>query len=150
MPIFGTGAPAPPFNIESIQHNLKTPNTMLWNFNVQQELAHKVVLQVGYVGNKSIHQLQLLDINQPPEGAGFGPGCTPLDPLTMMFGDPVCEQNARPFNAKFPTLSQINTISSNGFATYNSLQAVLRTDDFHGFTTQVLPLGPTTWTRRRK
>jgi hypothetical protein len=133
VPIFGTGAPQPPFNIESIQHDLKTPNTMLWNFNIQQELAHRVVLQVGYVGNKSIHQLQLLDINQPPVGAGYGPGCSPNYPI----GDPVCEQNARPFNAEFPTLAQINTISSNGFATYHSLQAVLRADNFHGFTTQV-------------
>jgi len=133
VPIFGTGAPQPPFNIVSINHNLKTPNTMLWNFNVQQELAQKVVLQIGYVGNKSVHQLQLLDINQPPLGAGYGPGCTPNYPS----GDPVCEQLARPFNAQFPTLSQINTISSNGFATYHSLQAVLRANDFHGFTTQV-------------
>jgi Carboxypeptidase regulatory-like domain/TonB dependent receptor len=137
VPIFGTGAPQPPFNIESIQHNLKTPNTMLWNFNVQQELASKIVLQVGYVGNKSIHQLQLLDINQPPVGAGFGPGCNPVLPPNQASGDPVCEQNARPFNARFPNLSQINTISSNGFATYHSLQAVLRANDFHGFTTQV-------------
>ena len=133
VPIFGTGAPEPPFNIESIQHNLKTPNTMLWNANVQQELAHDFVLQIGYVGNKSIHQLQLLDINQPPVGAGYGPGCSPLYP----FGDPVCEQDARPYNSKYPTLSQINTISSPGYATYDSLQAVLRSSNFHGFTTQV-------------
>jgi TonB dependent receptor len=133
VPIFGTGAPQPPFPIASIQHDLKTPNTMLWNFNIQQELAKKVVLQIGYVGNKSIHQLQLLDINQPPEGAGFGPGCN----FSTGNGDPVCEQLARPFNAQFPDFSQINTISSNGFATYHSLQAVLRADNFHGLTTQV-------------
>ncbi|HEX5422044.1 MAG TPA: TonB-dependent receptor [Candidatus Acidoferrales bacterium] len=130
VPIFGTGAPQPPFNIESVQRNLKTPNTQEWNFNIQQELSRQVVFQVGYVGNHSIHQLQLLDINQPPLGAGYGPGCA--NPP-----DPVCEQDARPFNAKFPALSQINTISSAGFATYNSLQAVLRSNDFHGLTTQI-------------
>ncbi len=130
VPIFGTGAPQPPFNIESIQRNLKTPNTQEWNLNIQQELSSRVIFQIGYVGNHSVHQLQLLDINQPPLGAGYGPGCA--NPP-----DPVCEQNARPFNAKFPTLSQINTISSAGFATYNSLQAVLRSNDFHGLTTQI-------------
>ncbi|MGH9734125.1 MAG: TonB-dependent receptor domain-containing protein [Candidatus Acidiferrales bacterium] len=130
VPIFGTGAPQPPFNIESIQRNLKTPNTQEWNLNIQQELSSRVVFQIGYVGNHSVHQLQLLDINQPPLGAGYGPGCA--NPP-----DPVCEQNARPFNATFPTLSQINTISSVGFATYNSLQAVLRSNDFHGLTTQI-------------
>ncbi|MFZ0737378.1 MAG: TonB-dependent receptor [Candidatus Acidiferrales bacterium] len=130
IPIFGTGAPVPPFNIESIQRNLKTPNTQEWNFNVQQELSQKVVFQLGYVGNHSIHQLQLLDINQPPVGSGFGPGCA----LPPNFE---CEQDARPFNAQYPTLSQINTISTPGFATYHSLQALLRSNDFHGLTTQI-------------
>jgi hypothetical protein len=129
--IFGTGAPQPPFNIESIQHNLKTPNTQEWSFNIQQEFSDKVVLQVGYVGNHSIHQLQLLDINQPQLGAGYGAGCAP--PLPNL----TCEQDARPFNAKFPTLSQINTISTPGFATYHSLQVSLKSNDFHGLTSQV-------------
>src|SRR5271166_3108942 len=43
VPIFGTGAPQPPFNIVSIQHNLKTPNTQEWNLNIQQELGQRVV-----------------------------------------------------------------------------------------------------------
>ena len=138
VPIFGTGAPQPPFNIASIQHNLKTPNVQKWNFNIQQELADKVVFELGYVGNHSIHQLQLLDINQPPEGAGFGPGCNFTVGMgdSPGFGGSACEQAARPYNAKFPTLSQINTISSTGFATYHALQAVLKTDNFHGLTTQ--------------
>jgi hypothetical protein len=131
VPIFGAGAPQPPFNIVSIQHNLKTPNVQKWNVNIQQELADKVVFELGYVGNHSIHQLQLLDINQPPVGAGFGPGCNNTNGA-----DAVCEQNARPYNTKFPTLSQVNTISSTGFATYHALQATLRTDNFHGLTTQ--------------
>lgn len=130
VPIFGTGAPQPPFNIESIQHNLKTPNTQEWDLNIQQELNQKVSLQIGYVGNHSIHQLQLLDINQPPLGAGYGPGCA--NPPSF-----VCEQAARPFDSKYPTLSQINTISSPGFATYNALQVSLKSNDFHGLTTQV-------------
>ena len=132
VPIFGTGAPQPPFNIASIQHNLKTPNVQEWNFNIQQELTDKIVFQIGYVGNHSIHQLQLLDINQPPLGAGFGPGCS----FSLGFGDPACEQAARPYNSKFPTLAQINTISSPGFATYHALQALLKTNNFHGLTTQ--------------
>ena len=133
VPIFGTGAPQPPFNIASIQRNLKTPNTQEWNLNIQQELSQRFVFQIGYVGNHSIHQLQLLDINQPPLGAGYGPGCLAHYPT----GDPACEQAARPFNAKFPMLSQINTISTPGYAHYHSLQATLKSNDFHGLTTQV-------------
>jgi len=122
VPIFGTGAPQPPFDVTSIARSLKTPNTQSWNLNLQQELSPAVVLQVGYVGNKSTHQLQLLDINQPTPGIN-----TPSNP----------SQARRPFNGIFPTLRQINTISSVGWANYNSLQTVLRTVDFHGLTTQV-------------
>jgi hypothetical protein len=117
--IFGSGAPQPPFDINSIDHRQKTPNTQTWNLNVQQELGGKFVLQLGYVGNHSTHQLQLLDINQP----------TP--------GDPTTSQLRRPFNAQFPTLRQINTIESVGWANYNSFQSTLRSSDFHGLTTQV-------------
>ena len=130
VPIFGAGAPQPPFNVANIQRNLKTPNSQEWNINIQQELSQRFVFQIAYVGNHSIHQLQLLDINQPPLGAGYGPGC--LNPPSF-----ACEQAARPYNAKFPTLSQINTISTPGFAHYHSLQATLKSNDFHGLTTQV-------------
>jgi hypothetical protein len=119
VPIFGTGEPEPPFNISSIQHNLKTPNTQVWTLNIQQELSQRFVFQLGYVGNHSVHQLQLLDINQP----------TP--------GDVAGEQERRPFNSEFPDFRQINTISSAGWAHYNSLQAVLRSNNWHGLTTQV-------------
>lgn len=134
VPIFGTGAPQPPFNVANIQRNLKTPNSQEWNVNIQQELSQRFVFQLAYVGNHSVHQLQLLDINQPPLGAGYGPGCVTTNPPQA---NPACEQAARPYNAKFPTLSQINTISSPGYAHYHSLQATLKSNSFHGLTTQV-------------
>jgi hypothetical protein len=132
VPIFGTGTPVPPFNITSIQHNIKTPNTQVWTLNLQQELGRKFVFQIGYVGNHSIHQLQLLDINQPPVGSGWTPAA-----IAAGQPDTLAEQAGRPFNEKFPTLAQINTISSAGWAHYNSLQAVLKSNNWHGLTTQV-------------
>ena len=122
VPIFGAGAPQPPFNVTSIDPHLKTPNTQLWNLNLQQELGPKFSLQVGYVGNRSNHQLQLLDINQPTPGINTATNTS---------------QSRRPYNTLFPDLRQINTISSNGWSDYHSLQAVLKSTDFHGLTTQV-------------
>jgi Carboxypeptidase regulatory-like domain len=122
VPIFGVGAPQPPFNVTSIQRNLKTPNTQSWNLNLQQELGSKFVLQVGYLGNKSTHQVQLLDVNQPTPGINTAANTS---------------QSRRPFNTLFPDLRQINTISSVGWANYNSLQATLRTTEFHGLTSQI-------------
>jgi len=125
VPIFGNGGgggPAGISNVNSVDHHLKTPNTQSWNLNIQQELAPKVVFQLGYVGNKSTHQLQQLDINQPTPGADNSPGA---------------EQARRPFNTLFPNFAAINTLSSVGWANYNSLQAILKSTDFHGLTTQV-------------
>jgi hypothetical protein len=123
--IFGSGdgtGPAGLSNVNSVDHNLKTPNTQAWNLNIQQELAPKVVFQIGYVGNKSTHQLQLLDINQPIPGADNSPDA---------------EQLRRPFNTVFPNFGAIDTLSSVGWANYHSLQAILKSTDFHGLTTQV-------------
>jgi len=60
----------PLFRSQSVQRNLRTPNTQNWNLNIQQETRPAVLcFQLGYVGNHSTHQLQLLDINQPLPGA---------------------------------------------------------------------------------
>jgi hypothetical protein len=120
VPIFGTGAPAPPLNIASVDPNLKTPNTQIWSFNIQQELSPRFVLQLGYVGNKSTRQTHLLDLNQPTPG----------------LPNPDTSQQRRPYNIEFPALRQINSIESLGWANYNSLQVVLKSNDFHGLTTQ--------------
>ena len=120
VPIFGNGAPTPPFNITSIDPHIKSPNTQIWNLNFQQELTPKVVFQLGYIGNKSTHQVQLLDINEPPAN----PNIT------------VNPQALRPFNSRFPDYAQINTIESVGWANYDALQAIFQTKNFHGLTTQ--------------
>lgn len=119
VPVFPTGTPRPPFNLIAIDRHLKPQNAQNWNFNVQQELAPNVVFQVGYVGSKGTHLYQLLDANQP----------TP--------GDPTTADSRRPFVTQFPNFEQIATIRSVGNSMYHSLQATLRTSDFHGLTSQV-------------
>ncbi|MGH9941224.1 MAG: carboxypeptidase regulatory-like domain-containing protein [Pyrinomonadaceae bacterium] len=43
----------------------KVPNTWQWNLTVDQQLWRDAVLEVGYVGNRALHQLLNYDINQP-------------------------------------------------------------------------------------
>ena len=122
--IFGSSGPTAPTgasDITSVDRHLKTPNTQSWNLNVQQELAPNVVFQIGYVGNKSTHQLQLLDINEPTPGINTAVNTS---------------QSRRPFNTLYPNLRAINNIESVGWANYNSLQATLKATNFHGLTTQ--------------
>lgn len=58
FPIFSPltqNSPNPPF-IEATNPNLKDGKTYEYNLNVQYELGHGYVLQVGYVGTQSVHR----------------------------------------------------------------------------------------------
>ena len=44
----------------------KMPNTWQWNVTVEHSFARETSLQVGYVGNRAIHQLTTTDINEVP------------------------------------------------------------------------------------
>lgn len=119
VPIFGTGAPAPPFDLIGIDPNLKPQNAQNYNVNVQQELTREMVFQIGYVGSKGTHLFHLLDLNQP----------TP--------GDPGTADSRRPLAATFPEFRKVDIIRSVGTSSYNSLQMTLRMQNYHGLTTQV-------------
>jgi hypothetical protein len=127
VPIFGTGTPQPPFNLIGIDPHLKPQNSQNYNFNIQQELSANFVLQLGYVGGKGTHLFHLLDLNQP----------TP--------GDPSTADSRRPLAATFPQFRKIDIIRSVGWSHYDSLQATLRSRDFHGLTSQL----SFTWSHNR-
>jgi Carboxypeptidase regulatory-like domain/TonB dependent receptor/TonB-dependent Receptor Plug Domain len=122
-PVFPPGTPQPPFNLIAVDPQLKPQNAQNYNFNIEQELAGSFVLQVGYVGGHGSRLFHLLDINQP----------TPGDP-----GDDADTVNTRrPFHSVFPDFQKIDVIRSLGWSHYNSLQATLRSRNFHGLTSQI-------------
>ncbi len=43
----------------------KLPNTWQWNLTVDRQLWKEAVLEIGYVGNRAVHQLTNFDVNQP-------------------------------------------------------------------------------------
>lgn len=83
-----------------------------WNLTIQRALTNSLGLQVAYVGSKSTHLQQLLNINQPAVVAGV------FSPVTA---------------APFPTFSQIDLITSNGNSNYNALWVTLNKQTTHGF-----------------
>ncbi|HYM24486.1 MAG TPA: carboxypeptidase regulatory-like domain-containing protein [Vicinamibacterales bacterium] len=113
VPVFGT-TPNPPYGAFSVSQDLKLPYVVNFNFNVQQQLAPTMILQVGYVGTRG-HRLGLMeDINAPAPRVGG------------------VSQAARPLNAQFPTLAAINQLVSVGRSEYNSLQMSLIQSSWHG------------------
>ena len=122
IPSFGTGTPQPPFNITSIQHNLRTPNTQIWTLNIQQELSQRVCVP-DWLRRQSQH----------PPAATSWISTSRLPETTIR----PAEQSRRPFNH---TLSRASSDQHNLVGRLGPLQrpaSGLKSTDFHGLTTQV-------------
>jgi hypothetical protein len=90
------------------------------------------VLNVGYVGSASRHNLVLQDINQNALGADQNDS-TVIGPNGLPFP---YQQSTRPYFLKFPNFGIINQLNSAASASYNSLQVTMRSSSWHGLTSQ--------------
>jgi hypothetical protein len=108
-----------PCAIMGVDHTLKSPYVWSWNFGVQHAFTPNLSLDLSYVGNHGSRLTGIRDINQETPSTG-GPGT----------GDPT----TRPFNAKFPYLSNIFMMGNVYRSNYNGLQATLTSRNYHGLT----------------
>jgi len=109
---------AAPCAIMGVDHDLTTPYIANWNLNVQHAFAPNLSLEVGYVGNHGSNLVGIRDINQAAVGIDYS--------------NPNGEQASRPFNPKFPYLSNIFMMGNVYRSNYNGLQATLNSRNFHG------------------
>jgi outer membrane receptor protein involved in Fe transport len=122
-PVFAMpGAPAG--DITTVDRNLRTPYMGNYNFNIEQQLASKVVLQVGYVGSEGHHLLRFRDINQP-SAAAIHSADTGTNTIPRVFT--VVPSSTGAF--------YINQDEASANSNYNSLQTSLRVNGWHGLTT---------------
>jgi len=118
-------------SIYSVSRNFKTPYAELFGLNLEQSLGSSWLLNLGYVGSASRHNLVLQDINQNALGADQNPGTVTVNGNTFSY-----QQSTRPYFNKFPNFSIINQINSAASASYNALQATLRSSSWHGLSSQ--------------
>lgn len=62
----------------NVQPDIATPAVITWSFRVEQQIAPRTSLTVGYVGSHSYHQILSEDMNEPvptyePDGTVFYP-----------------------------------------------------------------------------
>ena len=112
-----------PCPIMSVDRNITTPYVWTWTLNLQHAFTSNVSLEVAYVGNHGSNLTGIRDINQPPVGTDYSPACVT---------DPNCDQDARPFNAKFPFLSNIFQMGNIYRSNYDGLQVTLNSRNYHG------------------
>src|SRR4029077_3200140 len=132
-----------PCPIMSVDRKITTPYVWNWPLSLQTSFTPNLSLEVAYVGNHGSNLTGIRDINQPPVGSGWPAAnivaCT-QDALIKGFYDtvnnPACatadEQGPRPFNAKFPYLSNIFQMGNVYKSNYNGLQVTLNSRNYHG------------------
>jgi hypothetical protein len=69
-PFPAANAGAGTLTLSAINRQLPDAQAQQWSLNVQRELTHSLVLEVGYQGAKGTHLPLLYNLNQPPPGPG--------------------------------------------------------------------------------
>ncbi len=114
------GTPPPAGSLVSpsnVQPDIATPAVLEWSLRVEQEIAPRTSLTVGYVGSHSYHQILSEDMNEPvpqflPDGTVFYPNGA---------------QNSN------PDLANSTSWVSQGVGLYNSLIVDVRRSFASGF-----------------
>jgi hypothetical protein len=106
---------AVPKVLRGVQTTSDAPYTQQWSLDIQQELADKLMFDIGYYGSKDTHLLGIVDLNQPLPGAYVQAGIS----ASALTGSNVTLINAiRPYKG----FGSINAIRPWFGANYNSLQ----------------------------
>jgi outer membrane receptor protein involved in Fe transport len=106
------GPPEDPFaGVNSIEPNLKNPESYVWNFGLQRELPHHIIADVAYVGSRGLKQFLNVEVN-PRKG-----------PINHFLTSPRVN----------PNFGSVILRTNSGDSVYHSLQARLE----RGFTSGV-------------
>ncbi len=117
--LFDAGTTPPIIGIFSVDQRFRTPYSANYNLNVEKSLGSSAIAQIGYVGGQGRRLISLLDINQASLSTS-GADVTS-----------VAQQASRPYYSQFANYGNINQVESIGTSNYNSLQATLKTRNWH-------------------
>ena len=102
-----TTYPVSSLQFREVANDFINPMVQKWNIAAQQDLGHEMVLEVGYQGNHSSHQLFQPDFNPCPNFATLNPSI-----------------NCNSLRA-YPDIGSISGTSSFGYGNYNAMTAKL-------------------------
>jgi len=116
-------------DIFAVDQKIKTPYMENYNLNFQQQITSKVALQVGYVGSQGHRLWRFFDINQPSQAA--------INSCDLSLGVLACDFFVPRVFGNPAGATYIFQENSSGKSNYNSLQASLRVNGWHGVTSVV-------------
>jgi len=87
-------------------------NSLQWNLTVERGFSRSATLEVSYVGNHAIHQLNSYDVNYVPQSQWLNAAFQPNGNVDSL--------------RRFPGWSTMTWWLNNGDATYNALQVLFK------------------------
>ncbi len=101
----------------NVQPDINTPAALTWSLRIEQEIAPRTSLTLGYIGSHSYHQILSEDMNEPV-------------PTYLADGSPFYPAGSKNVN---PDLANSTSWVSQGIAAYHSLVVDVRRSFAGGF-----------------
>ncbi len=117
-----TGGKVSPSNV---QRDIQTPTVLAWTFKIEQQIAPRTTLTVGYVGSHSYHQILSEDQNTPPYVICPDPACPGSLSAGAIYYTSQTLANS--------TLANSTSWVSQGISNYHALELDARRQYAHGF-----------------
>jgi hypothetical protein len=108
-----------------VQPNALTPGVVEYSLKVEQRIAPRTLLSVGYVGSRGYHEMLQLDANEPVPANCPAAAC----PATLAAGTVYYPTGAKLAN---PSVANTTTWVSEGESSYNALEVDVNHHFDHG------------------
>ena len=129
-PIFGDASNYTPTSAFTVDQKLTTPRYGAYNLNIESQVAKKIAVQLGYVGSQGRHLFHFRDLNQINNVNGRTIDCG--NGTSIVYGEQ-CFPNFTIGSYSGP-MYYLNQIETSALSNYNSLQATLKVQNWHGVT----------------
>jgi hypothetical protein len=116
---FSSAKTAPNLSIYTASQSWKSPKNYNYYLQTEKSLGTKAVFQLGYVGTEGRNLIGKVDLNPSALNST---------------GNTV--QSSRPYATAYPTYGKITEVATNTSSNYSSLQAVVKTSQYHGLAGQ--------------
>ena len=109
LALASAASPSRPLPVSSVTYNAddKLPYNVQWNFSIQREVGFKTVMELAYVGSRSVHLSRNIPANNPT-----------LAQATAIVVNRQPLQTLRPY----PNYTAFNAVYYDGTSSYNALQ----------------------------
>ncbi|MBY0508216.1 MAG: carboxypeptidase regulatory-like domain-containing protein [Bryobacteraceae bacterium] len=119
IPPASAGIFAPP-SVNGFDQGGHIPTTFNFNASIQRELRGNLIIDIGYVGSRSLHNIIRVNQNAVPFGSAWLPqNQDPANPNPQFDGSTTRPVN---FYRPFPGYENVNILGFGGYSSYHSLQ----------------------------